>query len=43
LEGDTNIHRITRLGALMVARKTMTIREVIRAHPEMPPIEIEEN
>jgi len=42
VEGDSNIYRISRHGALLVARNAMSIRDVIRDCPEMPQIDVEE-
>jgi hypothetical protein len=43
LEGDPDIHHITRYGAEIVAKRVMSIREVIREYPEMPSLELEED
>lgn len=43
LEGDRELHRISRYGALMVAQQAMSIREVIRECPEMPQIEMDKD
>lgn len=42
VQGDSNIHHISRLGAEMVARDEMPILEAVREYPEMPPIELDE-
>lgn len=41
-EGDAQIHRISRYGAEVVAKRMMSIREVIRECPETLVLEVEE-
>ena len=43
VQGDTNIHRISRHGAEVLAKRLMSIREVIEQYPETPPLEVEED
>ena len=38
LEGDITIHRISLYGAKVYARREMSLRDVVREHPEIPPL-----
>lgn len=42
IEGDPNIHHISRHGAEAVARKFMSVREAVRKYPDIPSLELEE-
>ena len=38
LEGDITIHHISLYGAKVYARREMSLRDVVREHPEIPPL-----
>ena len=38
LEGDPTIYRISQYGAKVYARREMPLRDVVRDHPEIPPL-----
>lgn len=42
IEGDKNIHRISRYGAEVFAKRLMSIRKVIEQYPEMPLLGLDE-
>lgn len=42
LKGDLHLHRISRYGAEVYARREMPLRDVVREYPERPPIELDE-
>jgi len=39
LEGDSNLHRISQYGAKVYARREMPLRDVVREHPEIQPLD----
>jgi len=43
LKNDPTLHRISRYGAQMFAGRRMPLHKVIEEHPEMPPIEVEDD
>jgi hypothetical protein len=43
VQGDSNMHHISRHGAELFAKRLMTIREVIDTYPEMPSLEPEKD